>query len=49
MMTPWLNWSIDVAKEVVGEDDVVDDVPAPNMAGEDFAYYLEKYQEHFSS
>ena len=29
---------IDVAKEVVGEDDVVDDVPAPNMAGEDFAY-----------
>ena len=33
---------IDVAKEVVGEDDVVDDVPAPNMAGEDFAYYLEK-------
>ena len=33
---------IRVAKEVVGEKDVVDNVPAPNMAGEDFAYYLEQ-------
>ena len=33
---------IDAAKEVVGEEDIVDDVPAPNMAGEDFAYYLGK-------
>lgn len=33
---------IDAAKEVVGEEDIVDDVPSPNMAGEDFAYYLGK-------
>lgn len=32
----------DCAKLVVGEDKVVTKVPAPNMGGEDFAYYLEK-------
>ena len=32
----------EAAKEVVGEEDVVSKVPAPNMAGEDFAYYLQK-------
>lgn len=30
------------AKAIVGEDMVVTQVPAPNMGGEDFAYYLEK-------
>ena len=32
----------DAAKEVLGEDMVITKVPAPNMGGEDFAYYLEK-------
>lgn len=32
----------DVAKTVLGEDKVITKVPAPNMGGEDFAYYLEK-------
>ena len=32
----------DAAKSVLGEDMVVTKVPAPNMGGEDFAYYLEK-------
>ena len=32
----------EAAKAVVGEDKVVTKVPAPNMGGEDFAYYLEK-------
>ena len=32
----------DCAKAVVGEDKVITKVPAPNMGGEDFAYYLEK-------
>lgn len=30
------------AKEVLGEDNVITKLPAPNMGGEDFAYYLEK-------
>lgn len=30
------------AKEVVGETNVVTEIPAPNMGGEDFAYYLQK-------
>ena len=30
------------AKEVLGEDKVITKLPAPNMGGEDFAYYLEK-------
>lgn len=30
------------AKEVVGADNVIDHVDAPNMGGEDFAYYVEK-------
>ena len=30
------------AKEVVGEANVVTEIPAPNMGGEDFAYYLQK-------
>lgn len=30
------------AKEVLGEDEVITKVAAPNMGGEDFAYYLEK-------
>lgn len=32
----------EAAKEVLGEDKVITKVPAPNMGGEDFAYYLEK-------
>ena len=28
------------AKEVLGEDNVITELPAPNMGGEDFAYYL---------
>lgn len=32
----------DAAKAVLGEDKVITKVPAPNMGGEDFAYYLEK-------
>lgn len=32
----------DVAKEAFGEENVITSVPAPNMAGEDFAYYLAK-------
>ena len=32
----------DAARSVLGEDMVVTKVPAPNMGGEDFAYYLEK-------
>ena len=30
------------AKNVLGEDKVITEVKAPNMGGEDFAYYLEK-------
>ena len=30
------------AKTVAGEDHVITEVKAPNMGGEDFAYYLEK-------
>lgn len=30
------------AKEVLGEDNVITELPAPNMGGEDFAYYLEE-------
>ena len=30
------------AKEVLGEGNVITKLPAPNMGGEDFAYYLEK-------
>lgn len=30
------------AKEVLGEDKVITRVPAPNMGGEDFAFYLGK-------
>ena len=30
------------AKNVVGEEHVVVSLPAPNMGGEDFAYYLQK-------
>ena len=37
----------EAAKEVVGEEDVVSKVPAPNMAGEDFAYYLQKVPGSF--
>lgn len=33
---------VDAAKEVVGEENVVTEMPAPNMGGEDFAYYLQK-------
>lgn len=32
----------DCARDVVGADMVIDHVDAPNMGGEDFAYYLEK-------
>ncbi len=32
----------DCAKEIVGEEKVIDHVEAPNMGGEDFAYYLGK-------
>lgn len=32
----------DCAKEIFGEELVIDHVDAPNMGGEDFAYYLEK-------
>ena len=32
----------DCARDVVGNDMVMDHVDAPNMGGEDFAYYLEK-------
>lgn len=30
------------AKKVLGEDNVITELPAPNMGGEDFAYYLEE-------
>ena len=30
------------AKEVLGEDNVITELKAPNMGGEDFAYYLEQ-------
>ena len=30
------------AKAVLGEDKVITKLPAPNMGGEDFAYYLQK-------
>lgn len=30
------------AREIVGDERVIDHVEAPNMGGEDFAYYLEK-------
>ena len=30
------------ARNVLGEDKVITEVKAPNMGGEDFAYYLEK-------
>lgn len=32
----------DAAKKALGEDWVITSLPAPNMGGEDFAYYLEK-------
>ena len=32
----------DCARDVVGDDMVIDHVAAPNMGGEDFAYYLMK-------
>ena len=32
----------DAAKKVLGAENVITSMPAPNMAGEDFAYYLEK-------
>ena len=32
----------DCARDVVGADKVIDHIPAPNMGGEDFAYYLMK-------
>lgn len=32
----------DCAREIVGDDKVIDKVKSPNMGGEDFAYYLEK-------
>ena len=32
----------DCARDVVGDDMVIDHLDAPNMGGEDFAYYLEK-------
>lgn len=32
----------DCAKDIFGSDMVIDHVEAPNMGGEDFAYYLEK-------
>lgn len=32
----------DCARDVVGDDMVMDHLDAPNMGGEDFAYYLEK-------
>lgn len=35
-------FAADAAKEVLGEDMVITQVPHPNMGGEDFAYYLEK-------
>ncbi len=37
----------DAAKEALGEDMVITSRPAPNMGGEDFAYYLEKYPGAF--
>lgn len=37
------------AKTVAGEDHVITEVKAPNMGGEDFAYYLEKLPEHSCS
>lgn len=33
---------VEAAKEVVGEENVISKLSAPNMGGEDFAYYLEK-------
>lgn len=36
-------FAADVAKEAFGEENVITSVAAPNMGGEDFAYYLEKY------
>lgn len=35
-------FAADAAKEVLGEDKVITQVPYPNMGGEDFAYYLAK-------
>ena len=32
----------EAAKKVLGAENVITSMPAPNMAGEDFAYYLEK-------
>ena len=32
----------DCAKEILGDDMVITELPYPNMGGEDFAYYLEK-------
>lgn len=32
--------AIDCAREIVGDDKVIDHVEAPNMGGEDFAYYV---------
>lgn len=32
----------DAAREIVGDENVIDHIDAPNMGGEDFAYYLTK-------
>ena len=34
-------------KEVVGEENVITEIPAPNMGGEDFAYYLQEVPGSF--
>ena len=40
-------FAAEAAKEVLGEENVITSVPAPNMGGEDFAYYLEKFPGAF--
>ena len=40
-------FAAEAAKEMLGEENVITSVPAPNMGGEDFAYYLEKYPGAF--
>lgn len=35
-------FAANTAKRIFGEDEVITSMPAPNMGGEDFAYYLEK-------
>lgn len=34
--------AIDAIKKVVGKDNIITEVPAPNMGGEDFAYFLKE-------